>query len=68
MKSPLEDEFDFVKMAKKYNILLVPGSAFKSPGYVRMAYCVSEETIDNSLEKFAELMEEIKEIRKTDEI
>lgn len=68
LKSPLEDEFDFVKMAKKYNILLVPGSAFKSPGYVRMAYCVSEETIDNSLEKFAELMEEIKEIRKTDEI
>lgn len=67
LKSPLEDEFEFVKMAKKHNILLVPGSAFKSPGYVRMAYCVSESTIDNSLEKFAELMEEIKELRKIDE-
>lgn len=60
VKSPIEDEKVFVKMAKKYNILLVPGSSFACPGYVRIAYCVSYETIINALPKFKELMEEIK--------
>lgn len=60
VKSPIEDEKVFVKMAKKYNILLVPGSSFACPGYVRIAYCVSYETIINALPKFKELMKEIK--------
>ena len=46
--------------AKKYNILVVPGSSFGCPGYVRIAYCVSYETIVNSLPKFAELAREYK--------
>ena len=33
---------------KKYNILMVPGSSFACPGYVRLAYCVSYEKIVNS--------------------
>ena len=55
VKSPIADEKEFCNEAKKYNILLVPGSSFACPGYVRMAYCVSYETIVNSLPKFAEL-------------
>ena len=58
VKSPIEDEKEFCQMAKKYNILIVPGSSFACPGYVRLAYCVSYETIVNSLPKFAELAEE----------
>lgn len=58
VKSPVEDEKKFCDTAKKYNILLVPGSSFGCPGYVRIAYCVSYETIVNSLPKFAELMKE----------
>ncbi len=46
--------------AKKYNILIVPGTSFACPGYVRLAYCVSYETIVNSLPKFAELAKEYK--------
>jgi aspartate aminotransferase len=61
VKSPLEDEKAFVKMAKKYNILVVPGSSFACPGYVRIAYCVSYETIINALPKFKALMEEVKQ-------
>ena len=55
VKSPVADEKAFCAAAKKYNILIVPGSSFGCPGYVRLAYCVSYETIIHSLPKFAEL-------------
>ena len=55
VKSPIEDEKAFCTEAKKYNILIVPGSSFGCPGYVRIAYCVAYETIVNSLPKFREL-------------
>ena len=58
VKSPVADEKAFCAAAKKYNILLVPGSSFGCPGYVRMAYCVAYETIVNSLPKFEELAKE----------
>ncbi len=60
VKSPIEDEKAFVSEAKKYNILIVPGTSFGCPGYVRIAYCVAYETIVNSLPKFKELMKEYK--------
>lgn len=60
VKSPVEDEKEFCAAAKKYNILIVPGSSFGCPGYVRIAYCVSYETIVNSLPKFKELAQEYK--------
>ena len=56
VKSPVEDETAFCEEAKKKNILIVPGSSFGCPGYVRMAYCVSYETITGALPKFKELM------------
>lgn len=60
VKSPVEDEKAFCAAAKKYNILIVPGSSFGCPGYVRIAYCVAYETIVNSLPKFKELAGEYK--------
>ena len=58
VKSPVEDEKAFCEAGKKYNILMVPGSSFACPGYVRLAYCVSYETIVNALPKFKELAKE----------
>ncbi len=58
VKSPVADEKEFCAAAKKYNLLLVPGSSFACPGYVRLAYCVAYETIVNSLPKFMELAKE----------
>ena len=58
VKSPIADEKEFCNEAKKYNILIVPGSSFACPGYVRMAYCVSYDTIMNSLPQFGKLAEE----------
>lgn len=59
VKAPNLDEKAFVDTAKKYNILVVPGSAFACPGYARIAYCVSYETIINSMDKFAEVAKEL---------
>jgi aspartate aminotransferase len=59
VKSPMEDEKEFVAAAKKYQILMVQGSAFACPGYVRLAYCVSEDTIKNSMPGFEKLAKEI---------
>ena len=58
VKSPIENEKEFCEAAKKYNILIVPGTSFGCPGYVRMAYCVAYETIVNSLPKFKERAKE----------
>ena len=58
VKSPVADEKEFCEAGKKYNILMVPGSSFACPGYVRLAYCVSYDTIINSLPQFAKLAKE----------
>lgn len=58
VKSPVADEKEFCEAGKKYNILMVPGSSFACPGYVRLAYCVSYETIINSLPEFKKLAAE----------
>lgn len=58
VKSPVENEKEFCEAGKKYNILMVPGSSFACPGYVRLAYCVSYDTIVNSLPAFKKLAEE----------
>ena len=58
VKSPVTDEKAFCEAGKKYNILMVPGSSFACPGYVRLAYCVSYDTIMNSLPQFGKLAEE----------
>lgn len=57
MKSPVANEKEFCSAAKELNILIVPGSSFGCPGYVRIAYCVAYETIVNALPKFKELAE-----------
>ncbi|MCM8711731.1 pyridoxal phosphate-dependent aminotransferase [Clostridium sp. SYSU_GA19001] len=60
VKSPIEDDIKFCNLAKQHNILIVPGTSFACPGYVRIAYCVAYETIERSLPKFRELINEIK--------
>ncbi|NCB74705.1 MAG: pyridoxal phosphate-dependent aminotransferase [Clostridia bacterium] len=58
VKTPCDDK-EFSNIAKKYNILVVPGSSFACPGYVRIAYCVSPKTIEGSLSGFKKLGEEL---------
>jgi len=60
VKTPIENDVEFCTLAKKKNILIVPGSAFGCPGYVRIAYCVAYKTIENALPGFKALIEEVK--------
>lgn len=59
VKAPGGDDKAFCAKAKQHNILVVPGSSFACPGYVRIAYCVSYDTIVNSLPGFKAVMEEM---------
>ena len=58
-KSPLADEIEFIRIAQKYRILLVPGSGFGAPGYFRIAYCVENDMIERSLPRWEELAKEV---------
>ena len=55
LKSPEEDEKAFVAKCKEKQILIVPGSSFGCAGWTRVAYCVSHETVRNSLPGFREV-------------
>lgn len=57
VKSLEENDGAFVAKAKEFNLLLVPGSSFACPGYVRIAYCVDYDMIVRSLPAFEKLAE-----------
>lgn len=59
-KSLIPDDVAFAEAAKKYNLLIVPGSSFGCPGYFRLSYCISTEKVKNSLQAFTKLAEEFK--------
>lgn len=61
MKALEADAGRFCERAKKYDLLLVPSDDFGCPGYVRIAYCVSEKTILDSMPAFEKLMEDYRE-------
>ena len=61
VKSPSGDATQFYESAKKHEILIVPSDTFGVRGWARIAYCVSPETINNSIPAFRELFEEYKE-------
>ncbi|MDR2421212.1 MAG: pyridoxal phosphate-dependent aminotransferase [Oscillospiraceae bacterium] len=58
VRAPGGDDRTFASDAKKHNILLVPGTSFACPGYVRIAYCVEKSTIERSMGGFARLAAE----------
>jgi aspartate aminotransferase len=45
VKSPIEDDVAFCRALTEERILAVPGTGFGWPGYVRFAYCTSENSI-----------------------
>lgn len=58
VKAPEPDEKAFCARAQKHNLLLVSGSSFACPGYVRIAYCVSEDQITRAMPAFEALAQE----------
>ncbi len=57
LAAPDGDDLAFSRRARERDILLVPGSGFGMPGYVRLAFCVQPEMIRRSLPAFRALMD-----------
>ena len=57
MKSPIPDAKEFSNYAKTLGLLLVPSDTFGVNGYVRLATCVSKETVTRSKAAFTKLAE-----------
>lgn len=57
VKSMEADDAAFAAKAKEFHLLVVPGSSFSCPGYVRISYCVDYDTIVRSLPAFEKLAE-----------
>ena len=56
VKAPGCSAAEFSEMAKKKDLLVVPGDSFGCPDYFRLCYCVSYDTIQRSLPIFAQLI------------
>lgn len=54
-KSLIADDKKFAVEAKKFNLLIVPGSSFNCPGHFRLSYCISYAQIERSLDSFDKL-------------
>ena len=57
VKALEEDANAFAERAKQYELLVVPADSFGVKGYVRIAYCVSPDTVKRSLPAFKALAE-----------
>ncbi len=57
VKTPEPDSRAFCDRARDYELLIVPGDDFGSPGYARISYCVATEVIERSLPAFRALAE-----------
>ena len=55
METPEPDAAAFCEKAKEFELLLVPSDSFGCPGFVRIAFCVSEQRIKDSLPAFKAL-------------
>ncbi|MEW5910440.1 MAG: pyridoxal phosphate-dependent aminotransferase [Thermodesulfobacteriota bacterium] len=59
-RSPIPDDVQFVQALQEELILTVPGSGFKGQGYFRIAFCVDDETIINSMSGFKKAINKFK--------
>jgi len=59
-RSPIPDDVEFVNALKEERILVVPGSGFNGPGYFRIAFCVSDDTIKKSMPGFERAINKFK--------
>ena len=55
METPEPDAAAFCEKAREFELLLVPSDSFGCPGFVRIAFCVSEQRIKDSLPAFKAL-------------
>ena len=52
-KSPIEDDVAFTRSLLEWNVLVVPGRGFGTPGYFRISYCVEDWVLEGAVDGFA---------------
>ena len=57
-KSPIEDDVAFTKALLEWNVLVVPGSGFGTPGYFRISYCVEDWVLEGAVDGFSRAVAE----------
>ena len=55
-KAPIDDDVEFVAELQKHNVLVVPGMGFGMPGYFRISFCVTDQTLEGSIPGFRKAM------------
>ncbi len=58
VKTPV-GEAEFINICREHMMVVVPGSSFGGPGYVRLAYCISPDVIKMSIPRFEKIMSDI---------
>ncbi len=64
-RTPIIDDVEFVHALQQEKILTVPGAGFKCPGYFRIAFCVTDETIVNALPGFKRVIDRFRKINQS---
>ena len=57
IQAPNGDDNEFSELAKAKNLLIVPGTGFGCPGFLRLSTCVDPAMVERSLPAFKALME-----------
>ena len=52
-KAPIEDDVAFTRELLQWNVLVVPGRGFGTPGYFRISYCVEDWVLEGAVEGLA---------------
>ena len=52
-QSPLPDDEAFVAALQEYNVLVVPGKGFGTPGHFRISYCLEDRVLEGAMAGFA---------------
>jgi len=58
-RTPIADDVAFVQALMEHRVLTVPGSGFGRPGYFRLAYCVTSDTIERAIPAFRQTFQEM---------
>ena len=57
-RSPLADDEAFVAALQEYNVLVVPGKGFGTPGHFRISYCLEDRVLEGAMDGFARAAEQ----------
>ena len=53
-KSPVDDDVAFVEVLQEWNVLVVPGRGFGTPGYFRISYCLEDRVLEGAMDGLAQ--------------